>query len=80
MMFQNILKWTFKILVGETEKEISLHLDGDTPIEAVEQVALQMIAYCGKVKEANAAAKVASSETTEPLLDAELPKSEQSNV
>lgn len=55
-MFSNILKWTFKVAVGEIEKEYNIHLDGDSPIEGVEQVALQMISHCSKVKEANAAA------------------------
>jgi hypothetical protein len=53
-MFQNILKWTFKVVVDGVEKELHLHLDGDTPLQAVEQVAMQMIAHCSKVKEANA--------------------------
>jgi len=60
-VFQNILKWTFKIVVGEVEKELNLHLDADTPIEAVEQVAMQMIAHCAKVKERQAAQMEAES-------------------
>ncbi len=54
-MFQNILKWTFKIVVDGVEKELNLHLDGDTPLQAIEQVAVQMIAHCSKVKEMLAA-------------------------
>jgi len=50
-MFTNILKWTFKIACGEIEKEFNLHLDADTPLEAIEQVAIQMLQHCGKVKE-----------------------------
>lgn len=50
-VFQNILKWTFKIVACGVEKELNLHLDADTPIEAVEQVAMQMIAHCAKVKQ-----------------------------
>ncbi len=50
-MFSNVLRWTFKIVVGEVEKELQLNLEHDTPLEAVEQVALQMIAHCAKVKE-----------------------------
>jgi hypothetical protein len=54
-MFQNILKWKFKIVLGDVEKEINVHLDPDTPLYAVEQVAMQMIAHCTKIKDAEAA-------------------------
>lgn len=50
-MFTNILKWSFKVAIGEIEKEFHLHLDNDSPIEAIEQVAIQMLQHCGKVKE-----------------------------
>ena len=75
-MFSNILKWTFKIAFGEVEKELNLHLDADTPLEVVEQVAFQMIAHCGKVKDAakaqQEAQKVAEpvvSDKVEPIVD-----------
>ncbi len=58
-MFANILKWTFKVAVKGIEKEYNIHLDADSPIEAVEQVAVQMIAHCAKVKEAEAQQKAA---------------------
>lgn len=50
-MFKNILKWSFSVLVGEVEKEFHLHLDSDTPLEAIEEVARQMIVHCDKVRE-----------------------------
>ena len=65
-MFQNILKWTFKIVLGEVQKEISIHLDPDTPLQAVEQVAMQMIAHCTKVKEMQAAQAAEQQPTESP--------------
>ena len=50
-MFQNILKWSFKVILDGVEKELNLHLDSDTPIQAVEEVAMQMISHCAKIKE-----------------------------
>jgi hypothetical protein len=54
-MFTNILKWTFKIVVDGIEKELNIHLDGDTPLQAIEQTAMQMIAHCSKIKDMQAA-------------------------
>ena len=65
-MFENILKWTFKIVSGDVETQINIHLDPNTPLEAVEQVAMQMIAHCTKIKEAQAA-KVAAEQAAAPL-------------
>lgn len=67
-MFQNILKWTFKTVVNGVEKDLYLHLDNDTSLEAVEQAAMQIIAHCAKVKEMQAAQKAA---TPEPKVDIE---------
>jgi len=53
-MFQNILKWTFKVILDGVEKELNLHLDSDTPIQIVEEVAMQMISHCAKIKEMQA--------------------------
>ncbi len=75
-MFQNLLKWTFKVVVGEVEKELNLHLDNDTPIEAVEQVAIQMIAHCSKVKEALAAQVVPVVAPVDQSVPTEEPKVE----
>lgn len=50
-MFQSILKWTLKYTVEGSEKEVVIHLDQDTPLQVVEQVAMQMIAHCSKIKE-----------------------------
>jgi hypothetical protein len=66
-MFTNILKWTFKVAVGEVEKELNLHLDNDTPLEAVEQVAFQMIAHCAKIKDAAKAQQEAQKQAQEPV-------------
>ncbi len=51
-MFRNILVWNFKSIEGEITKELDVHLDPNTPIDFIEQVAIQMIAHCAKVKEA----------------------------
>lgn len=64
-MFQNVLKWTFKVIAGEKEKEIHILLDHDTPLEGVEQVAMQMIGHCSKVKEMQAA-RAAEQQSDEP--------------
>jgi len=62
-MFTNLLKWNYKTVSGEIKKEIDILLDPDTPIDAIEYVAMQMIAHCGKVREANARATA----QTEPV-------------
>jgi hypothetical protein len=68
-MFSNILKWTFKIAVDGIEKEYNLHLDGDSPLQAIEQVGMQMIAHCAKVKEAQAAAQAAVEKPAETVAE-----------
>jgi len=75
-MFSNILKWTFKIAIGEVEKELNLHLDADTPLEFVEQVAIQMITHCAKVKEAAKAQQEAQKPVEEPVAPIESDKVE----
>lgn len=60
-MFQNILKWTFKVVVDGIEKELNIYLESDTSIQAVEYVAMQMIAHCSKLKEVQAAQQSAAS-------------------
>lgn len=50
-MFQNLLKWSFRVLVGEVEKEFHLHLDHDAPLDAVEQVGMQILKHCGNVRD-----------------------------
>lgn len=50
-MFQNVLKWSFKVLVGEVEKDFHLHLDHDSPIDAVEQVGMQILKHCGNIRD-----------------------------
>jgi hypothetical protein len=68
-VFQNILKWTFKVVVDGVEKELYLHLDGDTSIQAVEHVAMQMIVHCSKIKE-NQVAQIAAQESASlPAVD-----------
>lgn len=73
-MFKNMLKWTFKVLIDGIEKELPIHLDADTSIQAIEQMAMQMIAHCSKVKEfqaSQASQAVASAPASEeaPVAD-----------
>ena len=78
-MFQQILKWTFKIVVDGVEKELNLHLDNDTPLQAVEEVAMQMIAHCAKVKEMQAA-QAAQTASPAPTSDIEPITSQEANA
>lgn len=55
-MFKNVLVWNFETFTGDIRKELNIYLDHDTPLDAIEQVAVKMIAHCAKVKEASAQA------------------------
>lgn len=52
-MFSHILKWAFKV----GEKELHLLLEGDTPLDAVKEVAYQMIKHCANVEDQQKAAQ-----------------------
>ena len=54
-MFSNILKWAFKI----GEKELHLLLDSDTSLEAVKEVAYQIIKHCANIEDQQKAQKAA---------------------
>ncbi len=74
-MFTEALKWTFKIVIGEVKKEFNIHFDKDTPLQVIEQIAMQMIAHCAKIKEVQAAMK-AEADAEKPPVEVEQPKSE----
>jgi hypothetical protein len=72
-MLSNILKWAFKV----GEKEAHLFLDNDTSLEAVKDIAYQIIKHCGTIEdqqksfkmqqEAEAKAKEAVVQKVEPI-------------
>lgn len=65
-MFSNILKWTFKTIKDGVEKEFDLHLANDTSTDEIEQIAVQMISHCAKVKELQAAQQQSQKATEAP--------------
>ncbi len=76
-MFANILQWSLKEIVDGVEHQLNIHLDGNTPLQAIEKIAMQMIAHCAKVKEAQAqqmAAQKVAEEANKPQEETEMPK------